>query len=110
MEIKIVISDGGAAGAKETSISVGEGGGAASASAAPTGSVFPSAQDRAGAIDAGPAPTSASATGGPQPFVGQRAANVLGNAGGTTSTDESGGAAPGSGKGMETSTQETQHG
>jgi len=51
----------------------------------------------------GPAPSAATfgASGAPEPFVGQRAANVLGPAGGGRSTDESGGAAPGSGSGME---------
>lgn len=119
MEIKIVITDAGPAAAKESTITVGDGSGGAAGTmaqaASPTGGatapVFVTAQDRAGAIDAGPAPAAASgAAGAPETFVGQRAANVLGPAGGTMSTDESGGAAPGSEAGMATFTSEAQHG
>jgi hypothetical protein len=131
MEVKIVITDAGSAAGKTAAVSFESGSGAstgagglaapsaagASAQAAPSAVGASadqglSAQDRAGAIDAGPAPSAATfgATGAPEPFVGQRAANVLGPAGGNQSTDESGGAAPGSGAGMETFTTEAQNG
>jgi len=116
MEIRIVITDAGAAGAKGTAVSVGQGSeGGVSAASSPaaafsSGGFQPTAQDRANAIDAGPAPAGAGASAAPQPFIAQRAANVLGDASGAVPTDQAGGAAPGSGAGMETSTQETQHG
>ena len=109
MEIKILITDAGAAGGNRAVVSVENeaGGGQPGAAAAAASSATFSAQDRAGAIDAGPAPSAAamfSPSGEPQPFVAQRAANVLGpGGGGTRSSDESGGAAPGSGSGMEVS-------
>ena len=106
MEIKIVITDAGAGGA-------GSGGamaasGATSETAPGTGGSTP-AQAPAGAIDAGPAPSGDFfLPGAPQPFNAQRAANVQAppSSDGTTSSDESAGAAPGSGSGMETSTAE----
>jgi len=131
MEVRIVISDGGSAAGKTPAVSVegglgaaaGAGGQMAPSSAgasAPTGTSAAaasadlglSAQDRAGAINAGPAPSAATfnASGAPEPFVGQRAANVLGPGGADRSTDESGGAAPGSGADMETFTTEAQRG
>jgi hypothetical protein len=133
MEIKIVISDAGAAaGSSEKSVHIegpavsatgtsdatsagvaGSGGEMAASSAASettagTGGSTP-AQAPSGAIDAGPAPSGAFYQPGvPQPFNAQRAANVQPppSSGGTTSSDESAGAAPGSGAGMETSTAE----
>ena len=123
MEIKIVITDTGSGAGKTASVSFEGGSTAASGSAEATAPTSPrgagpsadqglSAQDRAGAINAGPAPSAATFTtsGTPEPFVGQRLANALGPAGGNQSTDESGGAAPGSGDGMETSTMEGQNG
>ena len=123
MEIKIVITDTGSAAGKAAAVSVEGGSTAASGTAEATAPASPggtgpsagqdlSAQDRAGAINAGPAPSAATfaTPGTPEPFVGQRLANALGPAGGNQSTDESGGAAPGSGDGMETSTMEGQNG
>ena len=129
MEVKIVITDTGSAAGTTAAVSVEGGSGAAagaggqpapsSAGGAQTAASAAgasadsglSAQDRAGAINAGPAPSAATfnASGAPERFVGQRAANVLGP-GGDRSTDESGGAAPGSGEGMETFTTEAQNG
>lgn len=127
MEIKIIITDAGPAGHSENSVQIGAGSvsaGAAGSSdamasmgdtsetgASARGST--SAQASAGAMDAGPAPAMGGfyEPGVPQPFVAQRAANVLPHSsGGARSTDESGGAAPGSGAGMETSTAEVHHG
>jgi hypothetical protein len=110
MEIKILITDGGTAGGSRPVVSVENqagGGGQASAAAGVSAATF-SAQDRAGAIDAGAAPAAAavSVPGQPQPFVAQREANVFGPGAGSRSSDESGGAAPGSGFGMEVSTGE----
>jgi hypothetical protein len=110
MEIKILISDGGSAAGNRAVVSIDSEAGVGAPPAAAPGvpSATFSAQDRAGAVDAGPAPAAAmfNVSGEPQPFVAQRAANVLGPAGGTRSSDESGGAAPGSGAGMEVSSSE----
>jgi hypothetical protein len=132
MEIKIVITDAGPAGSSQKSVQVegatvsgDTGAGAASAGAAgssalmatPGAAAEPAAgtgastptQAPAGAIDAGPAPSGEFfQPGAPQPFNAQRAANVQPppSSDGTTSTDQSAGAAPGSGVGMETSTAE----
>ena len=133
MEIKIVITDAGAAaGISEKSVHIegaavsaanasdaasaggaGSGGamaasGAAAETAPGTGGSTP-AQAPAGAIDAGPAPSGDFfQPGTPQRFNAQRAANVQPppSSTGTTASDESAGAAPGSGAGMETSTAE----
>jgi len=133
MEIKIVITDAGAAaGSSEKSVHIegaavsaanasdaasaggaGSGGamaasGAAAETAPGTGGSTP-AQAPAGAIDAGPAPSGDFfQPGTPQRFNAQRAANVQPppSSTGTTASDESAGAAPGSGAGMETSTAE----
>ena len=131
MEVRIVITDG-AAGSSEKSVHIegaavsaagasdaasaggaGSGGamaasGAAAETAPGTGGSTP-AQAPAGAIDAGPAPSGDFfQPGTPQPFNAQRAANVQPppSSTGTTASDESAGAAPGSGAGMETSTAE----
>ena len=130
MEIKIIITDAGAAGGSENISSTGgdwgsgradfsnpgsgamASSGGASGTGAGTEASMP-AQGQAGAIDAGPAPAMGAfyQSGVPQAFDAQRAANVLPHtSGGATSTDESGGAAPGSGAGMETSTAEMHHG
>jgi hypothetical protein len=132
MEIKIVITDAGGAGKSEKSVHIegaaagstgtsdaasaggaGSGGmmaasGAAAETAPGTGGSTP-AQAPAGAIDAGPAPAGDFfQPGTPQRFNAQRAANVQSppSSNGTTASDESAGAAPGSGAGMETSTAE----
>jgi hypothetical protein len=120
MEVKIVITDAGSAAGKTAAVSVESGSGAAAGASAQAASSAVgassdqglTAQDRAGAIKAGPAPSAATfgTPGAPEPFVGQRSANALGPAGGNQSTDESGGAAPGSGAGMATSTTEAQNG
>jgi hypothetical protein len=117
MEIRIVITDAGPAKGKAASVSVEDshGGAYAEEQQAPGAGAYsgaPSAQDRAGAIDAGPAPAAAtlSTAGAPQPFVGQRVSAALGPGAGTDSSDESGGAAPGSGAGMETFTTEAKNG
>ena len=127
MEIKIVITDAGvAAGSSEKSVHIegaavsaagagdaasagGAGSGGAMAAPGAAAEVAPGTQAPAGAIDAGPAPSGDFfQPGTPQPFNAQRAANVQPppSGTGTTSADESGGAAPGSGAGMETSTAE----
>jgi len=110
MEIRIVITDAGRAGGSERSIHIPEGAGNTapadtSAGLASHDTAPMPVQATAGAIDAGPAPAAGAfyQPGAPQPFVAQRAAVI-------SSQDESGGAAPGSGAGMETSTAEVQHG
>jgi len=116
MEIKIVITDGGSAGGQTAAVSFdgssGSAGHAAPSSIGTSGDQGLLAQERAGAINAGPAPSAATfgATGSPAPFIAQREANVLGPTGVKQSTDESGGAAPGSGAEMETFTTEAQNG
>jgi hypothetical protein len=132
MEIRIVITDAGPAGSSQKSVQVegatvsgDTGASAASAGAAgssalmatPGAAAEPAAgtdastpvQAPAGAIDAGPAPSGEFfQPGTPQPFNAQRAANVQPppSSDGTTASDQSAGAAPGSGAGMETSTAE----
>ena len=130
MEIRIVITDAGPAGGTEKLFSTGGDWGSGRADSGNLGSDVTAssagqsgtgagagestpAQGQAGAIDAGPAPAMGAfyQPGVPQAFDAQRAANVLPHtSGGATSTDESGGAAPGSGAGMETSTGEVPHG
>ena len=131
MEIKIVITDAGAAGSSEKSVhiegaavSAADAGDAASAGGAGSGGAMAAsgaaaetapgagastpAQAPAGAIDAGPAPSGDFfQPGTPQRFNAQRAANVQPprSGDGTASSDESAGA-PGSGTGMETYTAE----
>ena len=118
MEIRISITDAGAAGSSEKTIqvsgdsgaSVGGSAGGAATAATPQEN---SAQASQGGIDAGPAPVMGAffQAGVPQAFVAQRAANLVPNSSvAGTSTDESGGAAPGSGSGMEASTGEVNHG
>lgn len=98
MEIRIVITDGGASGASPASISVESGS---------SGSGGPSAQERVGAIDGGPAPSAATigSAGTPQAFVGQPS-SAPGAFTSADAGDESGGAAPGTGSEMAVSTVE----
>ena len=127
MEIRIIITDAGGAGS-DKSIQIGEhagssavapstGGGASSAGVSASGADAPqgaaAAQLSAGGMSAGAAPVMGAfyQPGAPQPFVAQRAANVMPqSSSGVMAADESGGAAPGSGAGMATSTGEVQHG